>query len=133
MAGHSIKELLAVVLPFSFVRMSVEGTWVANRARKFAEVWCCGRNDHGQCGTGSMDDKVRDLPITPGVEQNPLVNAEERKVLEWCAFSELLSPIQGASSGSMHTVILGQDTVPSHSLEKVFFLFLCFSPLFPCT
>lgn len=93
--------------------------WEGNRSRKYAEIWSCGRNDHGQCGTGTMEDKPRVVFQLAGVEQNPLVCEDERKVVEWCEFSSLLSPIQGGSCGSMHSIFLSQDIPPSHSADAV--------------
>lgn len=96
-------------------------TWEGNRNRKHAEMWCCGRNDHGQLGTGTMTEKLRELPPNT-TERKEHTNIEERKAIEWCPFSELLSPIQGASTGSLHSIMLTQDNLPSHvatvSLKK---------------
>ena len=82
------------------------------------EVWCSGRNDHGQLGNGTMEDKFT-LPETfPGVEL-PVINfEEERKVLDWCKFSTIIDGITATACGSMHLMILGKDIPPSHSTKS---------------
>lgn len=103
-------------------------TWT-NRNRKYSELWCCGRNDHGQLGNGSMSEKSRELPPFVGVEAT-IKHIPERIAIEWCSFSEILTPIQGGSAGALHSIFLSQDPMPSHVTTVVCFLALYFLCLF---
>ena len=92
-----------------------------SRERVHGHVWTCGRNDHGQCGTGTMKEKScsiwevpEDVVAELGAHRQPS-HLEERRVLEWCPFSSSLSPIQSLACGSMHSVVLGQDKPPGHT------------------
>jgi hypothetical protein len=92
--------------------------WESSSRRQHAQVWSCGRNDHGQCGVGTMMDKPHSVPSYERIEAKPLANIPERMVQEWCNFSDVKGPVLGSSGGFLHSIVLSKEPIPTHIKEQ---------------